>query len=352
MYREIPYIEVHAVDHCNHNCRWCHNYSPFSPQREYAAQEYIPWLDLLWDKQVPVRLISVMGGEPMLHSDIENFCAALLERYRTPLLMTTNGFWLSEDAILAYGGLWNMLSRIKISHYPTIMRRLGGEKRVEELLNLLRARHPHLSVESPIKYAFSRLSFHVEPREVTHPCFNAGCTALLSTGIMGRCGAGAYMHFAPDGLLTELFRQSRHMLYDLRRYDWTTFWMWFNRFPMDACEHCSFGQSSPLVQWKVEKGRRPFNTDYEAAFAVKTAIMHLRHGHAAQAQQCLEAAAASGHQAKEVANARGLLHYRAGRLHAARDCFRQALDLDPAYLDAARNLSHTMRRDALNPQAH
>ena len=31
------YIEIHPVDYCNNNCRWCNNHSPHIASREQYA---------------------------------------------------------------------------------------------------------------------------------------------------------------------------------------------------------------------------------------------------------------------------------------------------------------------------
>jgi len=116
----LPFVEVHAVDHCNHTCASCHNYSPHAPVREYAPEAYYEGLDILARNDVQLKLISVMGGEPFLHGDLIGFCRALFERYKRPLTITTNAFWFNRENIRLFRDLWQYVYVLKISAYPSI----------------------------------------------------------------------------------------------------------------------------------------------------------------------------------------------------------------------------------------
>lgn len=81
----LPFVEVHLVDHCNHTCRWCHNYSPNSPKREYKAEDYFEGLDLLRANKVDLNSISLMGANP--------FCTATLSVLPLICWGATNFLW-------------------------------------------------------------------------------------------------------------------------------------------------------------------------------------------------------------------------------------------------------------------
>lgn len=262
----IGWIEIHVVDHCNNNCRWCHNYSPFSERREFSPEEYYDGLDVLKLYNVRYDNISLMGGEPFLHENLHDFAYKILERYRKPLMLTTNGFWLSEHAVKAHADLWRIVSWLKISRYPTVEKRLGGIAEMRRIASLIKQFNPGIIIEIPDKSIFNKLEFTALPRDVETYCGNSQCTALLPDMTMGRCGAGAYLHLAPDGAVPDGFRESRHMMYDLRNYEAHTFLLWRRRYPLDACSFCSFSGRQLQTRWKVERGRPVFNTEYEREY--------------------------------------------------------------------------------------
>lgn len=261
--RTFGWVEVHAVDHCNNNCRSCHNFSPFCDKTVYDAEAYFPWLDILTKNKSRFLTISIMGGEPMLHPDIIRFVYEFRRRYEAMLVLTTNGFWLDRKDIEYFDPLWKMLTEVKVSVYPNMVKRLGGRQRMDSLLHYLKERHPHLQVDFPSKYEFRELFFTEEPMEVQRYCPNSQCTALLPDGRMLRCGPG-YHHLAPDQV-TQAFRENRDMVYDLKNFDYESFWLWRNRFPLDACSHCGLIQAKRTA-WKVEKGTGERGREYEQEY--------------------------------------------------------------------------------------
>lgn len=262
----LPFIEVHAVDHCNHTCRWCHNYSPIAPEREYDASEYFSGLDALKENGVLINIISIMGGEPFLHKNLTTFAYDLALRYRRPLIITTNGFWLSSENIRLYKDFWPLLHIFKLSRYPSIEKRLGGEQKIRKLLDEIKSYNPEIQIDWPDKYYFNELAFFDSPIEPELYCGNTNCLALMTDMRIGHCGAGAYQKFALEGSLSKGFIDSKDMFYDLRQFDLTSFDLWRKRYPLDACYYCNFGQKQRRVPWKPLKGKGIFRKEYEYAF--------------------------------------------------------------------------------------
>jgi len=73
------YLELQLVDHCNLNCAFCTHYSPIAPKNfkniiEFE-QEIISIKKLLDNRTVQSKFIlALMGGEPLLHPNIEEIC--------------------------------------------------------------------------------------------------------------------------------------------------------------------------------------------------------------------------------------------------------------------------------------
>lgn len=90
------YIEIHPVDYCNNNCRWCNNHSPHIASREqYSAGQYIQWLDMMLAANIDFGDISIMGGEPFMHDNLTAFVYELRKHYpQRKIMLSTNGFWL------------------------------------------------------------------------------------------------------------------------------------------------------------------------------------------------------------------------------------------------------------------
>lgn len=340
----FPFIEVHAVDHCNNNCRWCHNYSPFSPKKEYQASDYFEGFDFLIEKEHNFQIISLMGGEPFLHSNITLFAHQFLERYRKPQIITTNGFWLSETAVKDYQDLWSMLNIVKISRYPTIEKRLGGADEFKRLVNLIKEYNPKIVIEFPDKGTFNTLEFYEEPIEVEHYCGNSGCIALLPDMKIARCGAGAYTHLAPEGMVSEAFTNNKDIIYDLRTYDIYSFNFWKHRYPLDGCSYCSFAKKNVGGAWKMEKGRTPFNTAYELEYYYSRGIQKIALRHTQEVKQEAAAMLAQYGEQPEAHMLAGLAAMQSGDANTALESFTNVLQLAPGNKEALTHIQQIRKQ--------
>lgn len=334
----LHFVEVHVADHCNNNCRWCHNYSPFSPAKEYQASDYFEGLDVMLNGQINIPVISLMGGEPFLHSDLTLFAYQMVERYKKALIITTNGFWLSEETIKSYALLWKVISTIKISRYPTIEKRLGGFKEAKRIAMTIKKYNPRIHIEFPEKSVFNKLETFDQPVEVKRFCGNSNCTALLPDMTIHRCGAGAYKHFAPDGFLSDNFKNCQHMSYDLKKFDYNSFALWRSRYPLDACRYCNFSGKTPSVGWKVEKGHKPFTKEYEIAYYYNLGKNMIAQGSLADATAKTQFMLKQYGQQPEISVLEGLIASHAGDVKGSLSAFGNALKLDSGHTDARHYL--------------
>ncbi len=348
----LPFVEVHVVDRCNHTCRWCHNYSPDSPKREYKAEEYFEGLDLLRANKVDVNSISLMGGEPFLHNDLIGFADQMLTRYARPLVVTSNGFWLTPDNIISHKDLWTRLWMLKISRYPSIETRLGGENNIQALLELIRSYNPELHVMWPDKFIFNELKFFQAPHEPQIYCGNSECLALVNLPdgpALGHCGAGAYAHLAPQGLLPEGFLRSKHMFYHLRDFNLDSFRMWHKRYPLDACAYCNFARPGKRVPWKAAKGKGLFIKEYEDEFERRQCLYFLTAGDDKRLHKKADALMKRSAANARFINALGVHRYNEGAPDTARRFFDIVLRHEPDNQDARHNLE-VLTTEKLRPK--
>jgi len=120
----LPYIEMHLVDHCNLNCRSCSHYSPVSPERFASpgeADRDFARLAGLFRRVAEVRL---MGGEPLLHPDLDRFVIAARRRLpNSRIALVTNGLRLASQP----DSFWDLLAaqrvELQVTSYPIVLDR-------------------------------------------------------------------------------------------------------------------------------------------------------------------------------------------------------------------------------------
>jgi ABC-2 type transport system ATP-binding protein len=95
----IGTIDIHIVNHCNLNCKCCDHFAPLAKEWYADINEFEKLLNrlklILHDK--PLCSISLMGGEPLMHPRILDFC--IIARRIFPnidLKLVTNGILLKE----------------------------------------------------------------------------------------------------------------------------------------------------------------------------------------------------------------------------------------------------------------
>lgn len=91
----LKVLVVNICDHCNLNCRGCDHFSPIAEKRFVSVDKLEK--DLMCIKDIlgeNIGIISVMGGEPLLHPDL----VTILDRIRE--LFPSTAIWLSTNGLL------------------------------------------------------------------------------------------------------------------------------------------------------------------------------------------------------------------------------------------------------------
>ena len=122
----LAYLEIHIVDQCNLNCKGCGHFSPISNEWFINPDEYQHDINKLKNLFSSIRIIRIMGGEPLLHPKIER----LLLQTRTcfpkaDIRIVTNGILLNQMS----DSFWKVCKIFHISFdvtvYPPVRNKTG-----------------------------------------------------------------------------------------------------------------------------------------------------------------------------------------------------------------------------------
>ncbi len=92
----MNYIELHIVDHCNLKCRGCSHFSGlatpyFKPLDEYEQE----MAQLSYITKQNLNIIRIMGGEPLLHPQVVDFCTIARKYFpNSSIVLVSNGILL------------------------------------------------------------------------------------------------------------------------------------------------------------------------------------------------------------------------------------------------------------------
>jgi len=92
----LPFLEVMATQACNLSCLGCTNYSDL-PQKGYPSWSDIEPEISAWTEKLTIPDFGIIGGEPLLNPDIENWILGIRKVLPdSQIRFTTNGLLLNK----------------------------------------------------------------------------------------------------------------------------------------------------------------------------------------------------------------------------------------------------------------
>ena len=129
-------LEINPVEHCNLSCESCSHLSPIQPRYAVDPNKLQHHLSLL-SHHYHARWLRLVGGEPLLHPDIEAVLRAIREsRIADKITVVTNGVLLPQVP----DSLWRAIDRIDVSQYPGKRLSSDATEHCKELARIHRAR--------------------------------------------------------------------------------------------------------------------------------------------------------------------------------------------------------------------
>ncbi len=116
----IEHLDYHLADHCNLNCASCSTFSPIAPPRLAKPEEFkedIAQLhSIVGDRLIRLHLL---GGEPLLHPEIEFFISTARDIFPYARIdVTTNGILTTKMSDSFWETLRTSRVDLKLTRYP------------------------------------------------------------------------------------------------------------------------------------------------------------------------------------------------------------------------------------------
>jgi hypothetical protein len=110
----LGHLDINVVTHCNNRCASCSHASPFTKAWQMTPQDMFN--DLMAIKPfLHFGLIQLVGGEPLLHSDLRKMIWVAKQSHVSDMVtVTTNGRALDKQP----EEFWQELQGLQISIYP------------------------------------------------------------------------------------------------------------------------------------------------------------------------------------------------------------------------------------------
>lgn len=244
----LLYCETSVCEHCNLNCKTCTHFCPLVTKPTFTdLKTFMQDLQVL-SKKLAIRKFRLMGGEPLLHPQINDFLRVTRQAFpHTKIQLVTNGILLPKMP----KSFWETMRRYKIylhwSKYPPM------KNQEADLLSLIRSHRVRFDKCPEIIHFIPFTPFGFEgkedPKKSFSSCLNNHCVNLWH-GKLYTCPAcyvthaNAYFHEShevPEG-------------WDIRQYSGKELQSFVNR-PIPFCRYC---KTQPLetIPWELSQRKR------------------------------------------------------------------------------------------------
>lgn len=128
---ELHYLELHLTDHCNMSCKGCDHFCPIAPKHFADLNQHEKEMKRLKQLFRNIRMIRLMGGEPLLHRDVVQFIRITRSVFpKTDLRVVTNGLLLPKASQTFWQACRDTNTTIDISLYPPLQDNLPDYRRL------------------------------------------------------------------------------------------------------------------------------------------------------------------------------------------------------------------------------
>lgn len=238
----LSYLEFHAADHCNLNCKYCTHYSPLVTEPVYSDYEQFSSDLQQLKKYIPdIGIIRILGGEPLLNPDLGKFITLTRKLYPASIItIVTNGLLILQMSADLIQLMRENMAFIHISLYPPL------QEKIQEIKAFL--------YEQQIPYTITEMTTQFNKMQVLNPhtekdffynCFQASCTCLQD-GKIAPCYAPFTTKYFNKAFSKDLPVDEGIDLYDdtLTLTDLKTRLL----LPMQRCLYCVPGNPHP---WEI-----------------------------------------------------------------------------------------------------
>ena len=229
------------------NCKGCGHFSPLASEWFANLEEYSRDLEQV-NKLLTIREIRLMGGEPLLHPNIESFL--LFTRSCLPksdIRLVTNGILLHEMSDSFWKTCKSCSVTIEVTVYPPMV------EKEEDLVELAESMNVRIYTQRAISFhAFYNSKGSSDPEDNFRRCRSRWNAPILRDGKIYGCNIPAYIHYFNARFGTDVPSGGFVDIYSPKLDGWDIIRALNERSP--TCRFCTLGwKSIPVFPWSTSK---------------------------------------------------------------------------------------------------
>lgn len=185
----LPHVEMHVADHCNLNCAGCTHFSPIFTNKFPNRKQRIKDVKTLSKKIGVILQFFIMGGEPFLNPEIDQYIEEIREILPdTELWVVTNGLLIPTIKEEVLECLYKNNVGVSVSEYePT-------HCMIDKIIDRLETAELSYNIRSfDIKQKFIKPLSLKENSQYKNSCISDGCVNIYD-GKIARCPTLMYIN--------------------------------------------------------------------------------------------------------------------------------------------------------------
>lgn len=242
--KKFTYLETHLVHHCNLNCVGCSHFSPLVDEKWFAdIDSYEKDIERISEFSFPLKVIKLMGGEPLLHPEIISFFEVTRRHLKeTKIILVTNGILLSSKEDKFWRACHDNGVSIEISGYPIDL----DVKKINHLASKYSVDLFYKKVQGEMRARYLEPEPKFSARRNFNKCCMANCTTLLE-GKLYPCSLGTYINFFNESSNTH-FPEEKGLDLHRKNLSKEQILNYINS-PIELCKYC-VTTSIPSTKWR------------------------------------------------------------------------------------------------------
>ena len=245
-------FQVHLVEHCNLNCRGCDHFSPIAEQEFLDPDEFekdITRLKELFPDSKP--LITLLGGEPLLHSKVTQFMRIARETFDEARIdLITNGVLLSRMDEQFWEACKKYIIDIRPTKYPVSADYSGAEEIAKKYGIHLKYFLDNGTLKTLWKHPLD-IEGKQDPVEMFRCCGEANHCLTLDHGKLYTCSVAAYnRHFQKYFGVSLKYSGETNGIDIYQAKNRMEIMDYLSR-PVDMCRHCRVKDRTFDNPWSV-----------------------------------------------------------------------------------------------------
>lgn len=248
------HFEIHIVEHCNLNCRGCTHFSPL------AKQEYISLVEFERDMARlafltlnKARFINLLGGEPLLHPEIEQFAVIARQYFPESIIrIVSNGILIPKMK----DEFWNVCREnciiLGITQYPISL----DYDKIIRVIKKNKVEYESFSGEDLKRDEMWKLALDAKntsrPIENFMRCPRANACVFISHGKLFNCATMANIHHF-NGFFNQHYELEQQDYVDIYEANGVQELLDFLCKPKPFCRFCNIEKRQYGGKWEQSK---------------------------------------------------------------------------------------------------